>query len=106
MSLTTLDFTQADTLNYANFSAYIPVDEGGDHKLLTGAAWTVTGTTPTVATYNSQLTWTCSGATHTYYGYIVWDDTDDTLLWSEKWASAEASYSGKLIKLTPAITLD
>ena len=88
---------------YGDFT--LTVTEGLSHKVLAEGSWTVGSADPATATYDAEQSWTSTGATHTLYGYLIWDDTDDTIMWGENWAASEATYNGKITALTPYLTL-
>ena len=93
-SSTVASFTEADFTGYSV-------------KTLTGANWndatTVSG--KATATYADQ-SWTNSGSSQTVYGYFITDDTDDTLLWAEKFDSARVLGTSDVVNITPMITLN
>lgn len=72
---------------------------------LTGTSWTITEGAPTEAAY-AQQDFTFAGSS-TVYGYYVTDDSDSTVLWTEKFSTAASLGSGGgTISVTPKITLD
>jgi len=98
------DYTPVAASTKSNFTI-TPIAEGLANKTLTKGNWSVaTVANVTTATYGSQLSWTFTGDTNTIYGYVVYYGT--TCLWAEKFAAAESTYDGKVIKLTPALVLN
>lgn len=87
------DFTESD------FSGYVEI-------ALAGASWTVTGGSPTAATYAEQTFQSDADQTEqTAYGYYVVRDTGGELLWAERFPTPVAiSENGDFVKVTPRIT--
>lgn len=73
---------------------------------LTGASWTVSGTSPTSIGY-AQQTWTFTGAlttNTTVYGYIAVRATSGDLILAEAFTPFAPANNGDQILLTPTIT--
>jgi len=106
MYLYTNIYTPVEGSTDGNFT--IPLDEGLEAKTLTAGNWTVAtagGTTSATYQSGSPQTWTFTDDSYTIYGYVVRDANDDTVIWAEEFASPEATYDGKIIKLVPYIEL-
>lgn len=78
---------------------------GYSAKTLTGASWTVTPGTPTVASY-AQQSWDFTGTLTTnpnIYGYYVTRATDGDLILAQSFSPLMAVDDGDSILLTPRI---
>ena len=102
------NYTPVEGSTHENFTV-LPLTEGLAVKTLTAGSWTVDtdGAGTTSATYvpGTPQSWTFTGSAHIIYGYVVVDANDGVLIWAERFASAEATYDGKIIKLIPYIEL-
>lgn len=78
-------------------------------KPLVFATWVITAGTPSIAAYPIQ-TWNFTGATNapgTIYGYYVTRDSDNLLMWAERFAPGVVPYVpgvGSIITVTPTFT--
>lgn len=72
---------------------------------LTAANWTVTGGSPTSASYAKQ-TFTFTGAQGNVYGYMLLQRTSGKLVWAEKFSDGpyNVANNGDKIEVTPVIT--
>lgn len=79
-------------------------------KPLTFANWVIVSGTPSIATYNAVQTWTFTGVTNapgTVYGYYVVRDSDNLLMWAERFtvgAVPAVPVLGSVIAITPVFT--
>jgi hypothetical protein len=76
---------------------------------LTGANWTFGTTSPTVATYNAQQTFTFTGpltTNPTVYGYYLTQTTSGILMWVETETPFTPANNGDEWRITPAINAD
>jgi hypothetical protein len=74
---------------------------------LTGASWTVSGSTPTKIAYAAQ-TFTFTGALGNVYGYYLKRATGGELVWAERFSDGpyNIQHNGDTITITPQITAD
>ena len=93
-------------------AAYTEVSGGGyASKPLTIGNWTITPGAPTVALYNANQQWTFTGVTGapgTIYGYYVVRDSDNELMWAERFPDALVPFvpeAGSKIQVLPKTTL-
>lgn len=92
----------AGTYTEADFTGYSAIT-------LTGSSWTVSGTSPTTASY-AQQTFTSSAdqSSQNIYGYYITRATTGDLVWAERFPAGPypIANNGDNIKVTPQITMD
>lgn len=91
-------------------AGYTEIAGGGYvSKALIFANWRLVAGDPSVATYNTLLTWTFTGvinAPATIYGYYVTRNTDGKLIWAERFPAANVPFApiaagGSIIRVLP-----
>lgn len=111
-------FAQAMTLRLFT-NNYTPVEattellvteaagNGYASKPMAGGGWTISGSSPTQAAF-AQQTFTFSGALGNVYGYYVTRDSDNKLMFAEKFTDGPYNIvnNGDQIKITPQFTQD
>ena len=106
IDLFTNNVTPTETHTEANYTV-MGATQGYTQKTLTGANWTISGTTPTLAT-QSELTWTFTpaGGPTNIYGYVVKKGT--LALWAETFSGGPwvVQNDGDVIKVTPKLSLE
>lgn len=87
---------------------YTEIAGGGyANKPLTFANWTIVAGEPSLATYSASQQWTFTGIIDppgTIYGYYVTRDSDNALMWAERFPTAIVPFSpveGSIIKILP-----
>lgn len=93
---TEADYTEADFTGYSSIS-------------LTGASWTISGTSPSQAAYAEQTFTSSAGSQNqNVYGYYIVQSTSGKLVWAERFSNGpyNIANSGDQIKVTPIFTQD
>jgi len=79
-------------------------------KALLPGDWSIVSGDPSYSVYSSTQTWTFTGpinAPGTIYGYYVTRDSDNKLMWAERFSSGIVPFSpigGSVIKVLPKFT--
>lgn len=98
------DVTPSETSTAGTFTE--ASGSGYAAKTLTGASWTVSGTSPTAITYAEQ-TFAFTGALGNVYGYYYTRASTGDLIAAERFSGAPQNiqYNGEEIRITPILTL-
>jgi len=104
LDLFTNDYTPVEGSVLTDFT--LAAGGGYGAKTLSKGSWSCATLVGVTSAQYSQQTWLFTADVGDCYGYVIHGATSGKVFWAQKWTSAESTYNGKEIKMTPYIEFE